>query len=101
MYILQLFFFSVFLYSVQNCGLYLVLLQSLLLHKFQHKCDKLLKSSRLLYFNFGYVFLGSFVYSYGLVFPVRGFVSDAWVPLTPVVPLCSRHDACAAVRLCG
>jgi hypothetical protein len=47
--------FSVLLYSVQNWGLYLVLSQSLLLHTFQHQCDKLLKFSRLLYFNFGFV----------------------------------------------
>ena len=47
---------SVFLYSVQNWGLYLVLLQSLLLHTISaQKCDKLLKSSRLLYFNFGFL----------------------------------------------
>ena len=42
-----------FLYSVQNWGLYLVLLHSVV--TFQHKCDKLLKSSRLLSFNFGFL----------------------------------------------
>ena len=45
-------------------------------------------------------FFGSFVYSCGLIFAVRGFVSDAWVPVTPVVAL-FHVLACATVMRLG